>query len=222
MHIHIRDSHHFFWCYLQKDVNQSVWGVEATCTKFLYTKDSSFTFQVFVSQVLSCDSTWINAVVLLHFSLPLSISYHNVVCLFFLSLSCADVHVTCCMFLYFVKNITPSDVTLPSLWCMYLNKEDFFCGHSLLSFLLSSLITLTSEWMVSGCRNLCLIVFGVRGFPSRWCSLTSWRVTDSRRSLVPSPAYSAWLSGLTWISWRAIAPIFNNSRYPWKTCGNVL
>lgn len=72
----------FFLCYLQKDVNQSVWGVEATCTKFLYTKDSSFTFQVFVSQVLSCDSTWINAVVLLHFSLPLSISYHNVVCFF--------------------------------------------------------------------------------------------------------------------------------------------
>lgn len=68
----------FLECYLQKDVNQSVWGVEATCTKFLYTKDSSFTFQVFVSQVLSCDSTWINAVVLLHFSLPLSISYHNI------------------------------------------------------------------------------------------------------------------------------------------------
>lgn len=148
--------------------------------------------------------------------------FHIITLFVFLSLSCADVHVTSWMFLYFVKNITPSDVTLPNLWCMYLNKEDFFCGHSLLSFLLSSLITLTSEWMVSECRTLCLIVFGVRGFPSRWCSLTSWCVTDSRRSLVPSPAYSALLSGLTWISWRAIAPIFNNSRYPWKTCGNVL
>lgn len=101
---------------LQKDVNQSDWGVEATCTKFLYTKDSSFTFQAFVSQVLLCDSTWINAVVLLHFSLPLSVSFLDVILifvLFCLSLSCSGVHVTRGMFLYSFQNITPSD--LPNL-----------------------------------------------------------------------------------------------------------
>lgn len=72
--------------------------------------------------------------------------------------------------------------------------------------------------MASGCRKSCLMVFGVGGFSSDRCSLAGWCITDSRSSLVPSPTCPAWLSRLTWISWRSITAIFNNSRYPWKTC----
>lgn len=36
----------------QTDANKGNGGMETTCTKFLYTKDSSFIFQLFVSQVL--------------------------------------------------------------------------------------------------------------------------------------------------------------------------
>lgn len=74
-------------------------------------------------------------------------------------------------------------------------------------------------WTASGHRKSCLMVFGVGGFSSCCCSLTGWCVTDARRSLVPSSTHSARLSRLTWISWRTIAAIFDNSRYSWETWG---
>lgn len=206
----------FFIC--RRMLTKVIGALKQHVQSFYTQKDSSFTFQPFVSQVLLCDGTRINAVVLLRFHFISG--RHLDICFAFFSLSCSGVRVTREMFLYSFQNIAPSD--LPNLWCMYLNKEDLFCGHSFLSFLLSSLITFPPRSGWCQCRKLCLIVFGAGGFPSRWCSLASWRVTDSRRSLVPSPACSAWLSRLTRISWRAITAVFNNSRYPRKTCGNVL
>lgn len=87
MHIHFRDSHCCF-VICQKDVNQSNGGggMVTACTKFLYTKDSLFMFQLFVSQVLFCKSTRINAVVLLHFSGPLSSLYLGVILMVVMSL----------------------------------------------------------------------------------------------------------------------------------------
>lgn len=82
--------------------------------KVLYTKDSSFIFQLFVSQVLLSDSIWSNAVVLLHSSVPLSTLFLDVI-LMFLSLNCSGFDVTPWMFHYSSHNITPVDVTLPIL-----------------------------------------------------------------------------------------------------------
>lgn len=70
----------------------------------------------------------------------------------------------------------------------------------------------------SGRRGSSLIVLGVGGLSNRCCSLTGRRVTDSWRSLVSGPAHPAWFSRLTWISWRTITTVFDNSRYSWKTC----
>lgn len=71
---------------------------------------------------------------------------------------------------------------------------------------------------VGGQRESSLIVLGVGGLSNRCCSLTGRRVTDSWRSLVSGPAHPAWFSRLTWISWRTITTVFDNSRYSWKTC----
>ncbi len=174
-------------------------GMETTCTKFLYTKDSSFIFQLFVSQVLLCDTVVFGAMQLFSWTLRCLCPLLDVI-LMFLSLGCSGVHVTLWMFLYSSQNITPVDVTLPILWHMYLNKEDIFCDPSL-SFL-PSLTYHPSPlgWMASGRSKSCLMVFGVGGFSSDRCSLAGRCITDSRRSLVPSPTYPAWLSRLTWIS----------------------
>lgn len=88
MHIHFRDGH----CCLWKDVNEGKGGKETTCTKFLYTKDSSFIFQLFVSQVLLCDTVHMDSSVLL------STSILDVI-LMILSLSCSGIHVNPWMFL---------------------------------------------------------------------------------------------------------------------------
>lgn len=81
-----------------------------------YTKRTHHScFQLFVSQVLLCDSIWSNAVVLLHSSVPLSTLFMDIILIFFLSLSCSVIHVTPLMFLYSSQNITPVDVTLPIL-----------------------------------------------------------------------------------------------------------
>lgn len=104
-------------------------------------------------------------------------------------------------------------------WHIYLNKEDDL-PITLPSFLPSLTLRPSSVgWMAAGCRKSCLMVFGVGRFPCRYCSLAGWCVTDSGRSLVPSPTYPACLARLAWISWRTIAPILDSSRYSWKTCG---
>lgn len=59
---------------------------------FLYTKDSSFIFQLFVSQVLLCDTVHMDSSVLL------STSILDVI-LMILSLSCSGIHVNPWMFL---------------------------------------------------------------------------------------------------------------------------
>lgn len=128
--------------------------------------------------------------------------------LVFLSPSCSGTHIRCSS-----HNITPLDVNSSHLVIyIYLNKEDLLVIT--LYFFLPSLFTLPpwDGWS-------CLMVFGVGGFSSGWCSLAGWCITDSRRSLVSSPTYPSWLARHTWISLRSITSIFDNSRYSWKTCG---
>lgn len=186
--------------------------METTCTKFLYTKGSSSIFQLFVSEVLLCDTSCGCS---LDSLVPLSTLFLDVIWTFCLSVALVFMSILGCS----SQNITPVDVTLPILWYMYLNKEDIFV-ITLLSFLpsLPHLSPFLHE-VDGGCRKSCLMVFGVGGFSSGRCSLAGCCITDSRRSLVSSPTYPAWLSRLTWISWRSITTIFDNSRYSWKTCG---
>lgn len=96
---------------------------------------------------------------------------------------------------------------------MYLNKDDFSYHSLLFIFPYRS----SSRWMASGRGKSRLMVFGVGGFPGYYCSLTGCCVTDARRSLVPGSTHSARLSRLTWVSWRSIAAVFDNSRYSWET-----
>lgn len=191
--------------------------METTCAKFLYTKGSSSIFQLFVSEVLLCDSSWSNAVVLLDSPVPLSTLFLDVIWMICLSVALVFMSILGCS----SQNITPVDVTLPILWYMYLNKEDIFVITLFFHCFLPSHTYHPSSvgWMTSGRRKSCLMVFGVGGFSSGRCSLAGWCITDSRRSLVSSPTYPAWFSRLTWISWRSITTIFDNSRYSWKTCG---
>lgn len=185
---------------------------------FIHVKHPSFIFQTSVSQVSLNDVIFWRMQLFCPFSVPLSPLFLDFIGVF-LSLCCSGAHVSPWMFLSSSQNITPVDVNSSQMWYMHLNKEDIVVIT--LHFLFPSLITPPSfGWMASGCRNSCLMVFGVGGFSSGWCSLAGWCVTDSRRSLVPSPSYPAWFSRLTRISWRSITPIFDNPRYSWKSCGH--
>lgn len=99
----------FFIC--RRMLTKVIGALKQHVQSFYTQKDSSFTFQPFVSQVLLCDGTRINAVVLLRFHFISG--RHLDICFAFFSLSCSGVRVTREMFLYSFQNIAPSD--LPNL-----------------------------------------------------------------------------------------------------------
>lgn len=117
------------------------------------------------------------------------------------------------------QNITPADVDCSHLVTYVLNKEDV--SPITLPPLPPSTTLWPSPlgWTVAGFRKSCLMVFWVWRLSCGCCSLAGCCVTDSGRSLVPSPTYSACLARLTWISWWSITAILDSSRYSWKTCG---
>lgn len=63
------------------------------------------------------------------------------------------------------------------------------------------------------------MVLGIGGFPMDICTLAGGSVTDSWGARVPSPSCPTCLSGLPWISWGSVTPIFDDSKHSWDTYG---
>lgn len=99
MHIHFRDSHCCFQsviCQLTKVTGSLIRHVQSFYTQ----KDSSFIFQLFVSQVLFCDTVVFGA---MDSSVPLSTLFLDVILMFFVSVDLVFMSLLGCS----SQNITP-------------------------------------------------------------------------------------------------------------------